>query len=404
MKRQSDGKLQNILWNRCDARGLIMIYELIYNDLKASHKIIIFGAGDNGRFIAEYLKLLDFSAIEFTDSNSKKCNTIIDGIFCRDLESLNAKDENCLIITPLTHNESLVSSFKSKGFKRIYSWNEMLLFIRSDEHMAEKYLQKNKNLSESLQSNRQFCGMYNGERCFVLGTGPSLKEQDLKLLKNEFVFTVNQFMRSEQFKDVKTTFHVWNDSGYFNEMGDRKTVRERVELCKKIDKSVVSFFPYSKSIEFVKKNYLDKYLDIKYYQEMSGIPVEAINLNLSSLMPEVGTAVLSAVNIAFYMGFSTIYLLGCDCTDILTIISAKSSEIASPQYVYGNDNSVKMQVKSMLEERPLEFIYELQAKKFAAFRKINTICRENGVKIYNCTKGGILEGISRRKYEDVLSQ
>ena len=156
-------------------------------------------------------------------------------------------------------------------------------------------------------------------------------------------------------------------------------------------------------MEFVKKNHLDEFLNIYYYQEYGTIPLEKATLNLSSLMPEVGSVVLSAVNIAIYMGFSEIYLLGCDCTDILTVISAKNSVIASAQYAYEDDSFVETQVKYMLGERPLEFIYELQAKKFAAFRKIYEICKEEGVKIFNCTEGGILEGIPRKKYEDVLS-
>lgn len=380
-----------------------MIYELIYNDLKSSKEIIVFGAGDNGRYIAEYLEMLGIPISMFVDSDINKQNVMIGGILCDKLESLNGRKESCLIVTPLKNNKELANAFREKGFKNIYDWDEMRLFIKLDTHKVERYLKKYQDLYKLLKSNEQFRGKYKGHRCFVLGTGPSLKSQDLKYLRNEFVVTVNQFMRSRQFEDVGTNFHVWNDSGYFTESGESEVLQERIGLCKKIGKKAISFLPYNKSVEFVKKNHLDEFLNIYYYQEYGTIPLEKATLNLSSLMPEVGSAVLSAVNIAIYMGFSEIYLLGCDCTDILTVISAKNSVIASAQYAYEDDSFVETQVKYMLGERPLEFIYELQAKKFAAFRKIYEICKEEGVKIFNCTEGGILEGIPRKKYEDVLS-
>ncbi len=47
---------------------------------------------------------------------------------------------------------------------------------------------KNKKL---LNKNKKFKNIHKGNRCFILGNGLSLKQQDLTLLKNEYVFTVN---------------------------------------------------------------------------------------------------------------------------------------------------------------------------------------------------------------------
>ena len=49
---------------------------------------------------------------------------------------------------------------------------------------------------------------YKGKRCFVVGNGPSLNEQDLSLLAEEYVFTVNELMRHERFSLLKSNFHI----------------------------------------------------------------------------------------------------------------------------------------------------------------------------------------------------
>lgn len=381
-----------------------MIFDLIYNDLKSYDKIIVYGAGDNGRFIARYLCSHKIQVDVFADADPKKHGKKIDGIRCLSDEEIIGEKGTCLIVTPLNGNEEIIKKFKEKGFERVYSWNEIKLFVSYDDKYIEKYFHDNRSELVLLESNIKFKDKFLGKRCFVLGTGPSLKKQNLKLLENEVIFTVNQFMRLDQFKYIHTDFHVWNDSAYFDFNKDEEQLQEKVDLIKLVGKHAVSFFPYNKAYHFVRDNKLNEELCVNYYHEDVKVPLEKEYLDPTSLMPEVGTAVLSAVNIAFYMGFSEIYLLGCDCTDILTVIAAKNEEIASVHYAYDENESVKNQVKNMLTNRPLEIIYGLQRTKFMAFRRLKEICDESAVKIYNCTEGGLLEGIPRKKFESLFDE
>ena len=61
------------------------------------------------------------------------------------------------------------------------------------------------------ENNKRFHNTHNGERCFILGNGPSLKEVNLRELSNEFVFTVNNFGFVENYTDVNTNVHLWMD-------------------------------------------------------------------------------------------------------------------------------------------------------------------------------------------------
>lgn len=51
---------------------------------------------------------------------------------------------------------------------------------------------KNQQVFNSIKNNAKFHNMHLGERCFVLGNGPSLKDVNFSLLKDEFVFTCNR--------------------------------------------------------------------------------------------------------------------------------------------------------------------------------------------------------------------
>ena len=45
---------------------------------------------------------------------------------------------------------------------------------------------------ESIQKLAALKGIHNGERCFVIGNGPSLKNMDLSLLKGEYTIGTNR--------------------------------------------------------------------------------------------------------------------------------------------------------------------------------------------------------------------
>ena len=52
---------------------------------------------------------------------------------------------------------------------------------------------RDKRIKKIIKHNKKFNNIHKGERCFILGNGPSLREVDLGLLENEFVFTCNFF-------------------------------------------------------------------------------------------------------------------------------------------------------------------------------------------------------------------
>ena len=48
---------------------------------------------------------------------------------------------------------------------------------------------------------------YQGKRCFILGNGPSLKQQDLTLLKDEITFVSNWFVLHDKYEEINPDYY-----------------------------------------------------------------------------------------------------------------------------------------------------------------------------------------------------
>ena len=55
-----------------------------------------------------------------------------------------------------------------------------------DYLVSLKQYEENKRICDELKS---YKNIHKGERCFIIGTGPSLKTEDLDKLKDEFTFS-----------------------------------------------------------------------------------------------------------------------------------------------------------------------------------------------------------------------
>jgi hypothetical protein len=61
---------------------------------------------------------------------------------------------------------------------------------------------------ESIQRLKEYQNKFAGKRCFVIGNGPSLKQTDLSLLKNEYTFGMNRIYLAFEEHGFQTSFLV----------------------------------------------------------------------------------------------------------------------------------------------------------------------------------------------------
>ena len=162
------------------------------------------------------------------------------------------------------------------------------------------------------QKNIDLKNIHTDKRCFVVGTGPSIKDQDLTLLKDEIVIGISGLFNHKDINSIQPNYYVLapvfeyhlkfnKEETYINwlkEMDD--TLSDDVIMIIHIgDKSYIDKY----KIFVNKKIYWDQY--IPWENEDMG------EVNLAKI-PNINSVSESALYLALYLGFEKIYILGFD--------------------------------------------------------------------------------------------
>lgn len=150
---------------------------------------------------------------------------------------------------------------------------------------------------DSSQRMKEYQNLYNGKRCFVIGNGPSLKNTDLSLLKDEYTFGMNRIYLAFEEWGFQTSFLV--------------SVNDLViEQCHSdfFNIHIPKFFSWrSKDLLFPKGQ-----PDINSHFLNTTYTGPKFNKRITNRFWEGSTVTNVCLQLAFCMGFSEVYLIGVD--------------------------------------------------------------------------------------------
>lgn len=261
-----------------------------------------------------------------------------------------------------------------------------------------------RNKIKTCRNNKAFKDRLCGQRCFVLGNGPSLNSQDLSLLEGETVFTVNQFLRNDQHTCFKSSFHFWMDNNFFSYDSHRPEDRELLDVMINTanQENIECFYPYNQR-SYLMTNGINT--DNAHYL----LPILKMhnkynrNPRIDKFVPGFGTVVLYAVYTAVYMGASEIYLLGCDETGIeATIASVLKRE--NNNYSYSVTDSEKLRMEKMVERSGmLQYAYSYY-RTLKGFEEMLQYCTKRNVKLVNLSAQSVLDMIPSDSLERIVNK
>jgi hypothetical protein len=145
---------------------------------------------------------------------------------------------------------------------------------------------------------------FEGERCFILGNGPSLNKLDLNLLKKEYTFGFNGIFYKTREDGFIPTFYMVEDTAFLND--NLKDVSEY--------KADYKFFPslYKRKIKRDANTYFFN-MNRSFYEEKSEFfefPQFSPNVALRAFCGQSVTMI--SLQFAYFMGFKEVYLIGMD--------------------------------------------------------------------------------------------
>lgn len=329
--------------------------------------LALFGAGNE---CLRLLGIIDNEVVKVIfDNDENKDGTIINNITVKKYNLEEARECEILISCRGEYFCQIKSQLDRDGIVTI-----------SEKEAYLKYKLPNKNI-------QQYKDKHEGERCFVIGTGPSLTIEDLELLRcnKEVCFGANRIFK--MFDDTR-----WRPDYYF--VQDYKIICEYIEKLIEINDgnmfiSDITQTRYSEQINVKKFNESFTNIFNLYYDPEIESPNGIITFSedASKYISEGMTVVYGIMQLAYYMGFSEIYLLGVDFS--YSDMSGKDEN--------KNDHCCANYINKGEVINPPRPDINLRAYKVA--RKF---AEEHNFHIYNATRGGYLEVFERVDLDKVL--
>ncbi len=197
----------------------------------------------------------------------------------------------------------------------------------------------------------QFKNIHKGQRCFIVGNGPSLKHIDMTRLKNEITFGSNRCYLG--YEDWGFSFQYWG-------IMDRLQIEEYYkEYETSIPKDSINFFPF----EYLPLIQLKNSCPINHLYNVSGFPKFSDSCDKIYLGY---TVTYMLIQIAAIMGCNQIVLIGVDHRYNLKITnSSKKSSIdfSSLIKLKGFNNKIKNRIRNSMAYRILKYWRQLKGER-----------------------------------------
>ena len=236
---------------------------------------------------------------------------------------------------------------------------------------------------------------FTGQRCFLMGNGPSLNKTRLELLADEIVWGFNKIYLLFNRIAWRPQFYVTNDKRLTQNISKEIDV-----LIRQLPESIF-FFPN----HFLSNEVNSTYGNVYWYHEMPLNKQPSSNSILFSLDPSkfivnTSTVTIVGLQLAVYLGFNPIYLIGCDTS--YSIPATVKFENENPELLIStldddqnhfSPNYSGIGDKWSAPNVPLMVTQYMDAKKALG---------ESNVKVYNATVGGELEVFPRVEFESLF--
>lgn len=289
---------------------------------------------------------------------------------------------------------------------RIY--NSALSPLRNAEFdiRSRLYLGRHAEERELVRGNIQLLNTHRGQRCFILGNGPSLANEDLSLLDGEVVFTVNNLKSGDLEGLPQPQYHVVADRRFFSVDPE---VEQDVAMFNTLHEifsgpmSPTCFVP-THVADSVRRRGFDVAGNIKYICEPYYFTdFYRVCGDIARAIPRFSSVVQRAIIIAVYLGFRRIYLLGCDATNIIANINSALKQSVQENYAFAVSRDLDQWLENQFAKRNMERCAEAYLEVLICYRYLYRYCSEIGVEMVNCSSQTVIDDIPRKSLSEVLS-
>lgn len=263
-----------------------------------------------------------------------------------------------------------------------------------DNIVINTYKKKNINSAKEIQ---KLYNIHGGERCFIIGNGPSLMNEDLEKLKNEITFASNRIYEIYNQTKWRPTYYCSADPN----------------VAKTIKKNIIDVVN-SSSMIFLNLRYINDYdreitedNKVYFYYVPIALGINHIKNENKQVLPKFSndfskktyssaTITYEMIQLAIYMGFREIYLIGVD----------HQYKLYSENGILKEDSTVKTNYFHGLAEADADGCIPapvFNPRTTLGYEGAKRYAEKNGIIIKNATRGGKLEVFERIDLDVILS-
>lgn len=278
---------------------------------------------------------------------------------------------------------------KEKRLKRQNQLRESKNFVKVTKYNLLGLMRKNGLcLDENSRKLYELKNVHKGKRCFLVGNGPSLNAKDLDLLKDEISFGCNMVYKIFEQTQWRPTYYCAIDSLYAKNISE-----EMADELKEVEDLFTVRTSYTK-LKTIPENmiYINNVFSENHYK---------VRGNVLAYCKTKATVMSLMAELAFYMGFEEIYLIGVDNSDThganAHFYQSNTEKLIANQDV--NRIRKRMLKKNVTQEDIAE---HTMSRCNSVYEELGKFAQKHDIKICNATRGGNLDVFPRRNLEDIF--
>jgi N-acetylneuraminate synthase len=244
-----------------------------------------------------------------------------------------------------------------------------------------------------VQANAALRGRHEGERCFILATGPSIKHQPLGHLVGEHCIALSNFFVHSDYRRIKPKYHcIAPYHPPITEEGWQTWLKEAAAATgdatmlfglKDHERNLRAGWFEGRSTHFLNFGGTEEQL-------------EAHGVDLTRVLPPPQSATVMALYAALYLGFKEIYLLGCD-HDWILHLNASRHFYEETQHALNRDGYNEWSAPG------LDTYFKDYLRLWKQYQALRKVAEQRGVRVINATAGGLLDVFPRARFETLFA-
>ena len=225
--------------------------------------------------------------------------------------------------------------------------------------------------------------IHKGEKCFIVGNGPSLTAEDLDRIES---LGVPSFAANKIYKILPKT--KWRPT--YISVSDPSFIYVK-DTLKGIDNIGAEYLFLRDEFYFEVRNLKTKVVPVKSMASRKLLETPKFSNDLGKVIYDIATVTFFALQIAVYMGFKEIYLIGVDHKYSTTVL--KTGEVIHDNTLRDHFREDEDSQKIMASSWEMDIAYDTAYK----YQK------KYGYTVYNATRGGCLERFQRVDLDSILN-